>query len=605
MSTGQWLGGAVGAILGAVLGSIIPGVGTLLGAYIGGVLGYMVGGYIDPVKPDTPSPGIQAQQLEVMSNILGQPIADCLGTSKFTGFLLAYGNESKNLTGYRSHGQTVYTGYQYYATWAVGVVIGPVDMIYTIFKDEKIIWSGELACPVSGGVETIMLENIGSVDFYFGTNDQAPNATMAAIIGDATLNSPFRGLCWALFKNCLIGENFNRIPTMRFLVRKTPALTFSDKHLIQTLDYNPAHAIWHILTRMVGLPEDWLHDADFLSVAATLYAESRGISINFSSQKGADSWLETLQAHTDSILRYGSDGTFHPKLIRNDYDVADLELVDESILQEEPAISRPSWIDTIGELKVEYSDIPRPTEDDFITEALWAWFRNNEGSGIIATDHSLTAINGGLVKGFGAGNADATQQNYFWNTNSGFGTGSVTGAIAARIARLTSPKKSTYISLVAFIKPLGGSFFGDAQQAVQLGHSGLINYLSVGWQDSVIPADRKLGFNFSQGWKLSTYPLTYGQWYCIYAYSKGGLNDNGLYVRKSGDPDWVLALQNQGIAAGGGDQSGVYMFGSTNNPISMEGGDALYYIGPTSVGLITLAQATAIFQSLKAHHGMT
>ena len=74
--------------------------------------------------------------------------------------------------------------------------------MFTVFVDDKLAWFGELERPESGGVETITLidiegiseidpedpdpystimltdndSTIGTVHFYFGTEDQEPNA---------------------------------------------------------------------------------------------------------------------------------------------------------------------------------------------------------------------------------------------------------------------------------------------------------------------------------------------------------------------------------------------------------------------------------------------
>jgi hypothetical protein len=44
-------------------------------------------------------------------------------------------------------------------------------------------------------------------------------------------------------------------------------------------------------------------------------------------------------------LRYGTDGKFHPKLI------------DEDVMLDEPSFDRRSWIDTLNEMKVQYSEL--------------------------------------------------------------------------------------------------------------------------------------------------------------------------------------------------------------------------------------------------------
>jgi hypothetical protein len=266
-----------------------------------------------------------------------------------------------------------------------------VDTLYTILKNDEVVWSGELNRPVSGGSEEIIIEGMGAMRFYFGTDDQPANADVAEIIGDATLNSPLRGLCWAFFGACAIGA-YNRIPTMRFIVRKTPGLSFSTKHLIQTVDYNPAHAIWHILIKMAGLPETWLHTADFAFLASKLSLEGRGISILFSQPQSPETLLQTINSHIDAIIRYGSDGKFHPKLIRNDYDVDTLPVIDESVMLDTPAFNRGSWIETMNEIKVQYPEITeRPAP--WTPRGCIGWYKVDEESGLILYNSAPAGAN--------------------------------------------------------------------------------------------------------------------------------------------------------------------------------------------------------------------
>jgi hypothetical protein len=75
MSTGQW----IGAILGFIVGFVVSGFNPYWGIY-GAIIGYTIGGYIDPVKPDVKQPGAPAPLgLQVMTNIIGNPIFDVLG----------------------------------------------------------------------------------------------------------------------------------------------------------------------------------------------------------------------------------------------------------------------------------------------------------------------------------------------------------------------------------------------------------------------------------------------------------------------------------------------------------------------------------------------
>ena len=363
MSTGSIIGATVGAVIGFFIGGPI-------GAVYGAGVGFSIGMMVDPIVPDISAVGTPDQQgLQIMTSEIGTPIFDVLGTVKCTGNLLWYGLErsvaqtQKTSGGGKGGGggeETQVTGYKYYMSWAMGLCLGKVNTLYAVYKNDDLVWEGILDLPASGGEETITLsENMGSAVLYFGTDDQVANAKMGAALEDPTLNPPYRGLCWAYFDDCYIGD-YNRCPTMKFVMRKSPTCSFDSERTfndIQVYDYNPMHAIWYVLYNMTGLPESWLHDADFLAAATTIFKEYRGVSILFDRSQAAMSYLETINAHIDNILKYGIDAKFHPKLIRDDYTVGDLLTVNEDVLLDEPAFERKSWIDTINEVKVQYSEI--------------------------------------------------------------------------------------------------------------------------------------------------------------------------------------------------------------------------------------------------------
>jgi hypothetical protein len=359
------LGGLFGAILGGFVGFVISGFNPM-GAVYGASLGFSLGMAIDPIRPDVKTPGApDLQPMQTMSSEVGVPVKDLLGTSKITGHLLWYGGEravaqwKETIVKGKNNNIMTFMGYKYYASWQLGICMGPVDAIYTVLKNDEVVWTGTLDRPVSGGQANVVLDGeMGTVTFYFGTDDQVANTTLGGLLVDSTLNSPLRGYCWAFFNDCCIG-NYNRIPTMSFVLRKTPTFAFSALNLIDSLDYNPAHGIYYIMNILGGMSTDWLYSADFTDVAADLFDEKRGISILFD-QGSMESLLETINAHIDSIIRYGNDGKFHPKLIRDDYVASSLTVVDESVLLDEPEFSRGAWINTINEVKVQYSKLHEP-----------------------------------------------------------------------------------------------------------------------------------------------------------------------------------------------------------------------------------------------------
>jgi len=351
-------GSLVGAAAGGVIGFFIGGpVGALYGAGIG----FGVGFAIDPLTPDVSTTGTPDQKLQIASNIIGTPIPDALGTVKITGQLLLYGNErsediKQDVGGKGGGDQEQVVGKNYYMTWVVGICKGPIDRIHTIFADNDAIWYGPLDRPASGGVQTITREGFGTIRIYFGTDDQEADPAIADLLGDSTLNSPMRGMCYAVMDDCLIGSS-RRCPTLRFIVTKLPEITaLSAVNTPNGYDYNPAHASWYILSSMAGLREEWLDATSFDEAAWTLVSESMGVSFLLDNPRDVRYCLEAINSHVASIIRYDSDGKFHFKLIRGDYTIDDLPEVTDAELLEEPTLQRKAWIDTINELKVEYTE---------------------------------------------------------------------------------------------------------------------------------------------------------------------------------------------------------------------------------------------------------
>jgi len=377
------LGSVIGGVVGGVIGWFAGGP---WGAFYGASLGFGVGMAIDPITPDGPSLGDPNPESQIMSGEIGSPIADLCGTAEITGHLLCFGGERNVAIKQKAEGgkggggsSSQVTGYKYYMSWAIGICAcpdTPVDVLYAIYKnddaepvwplletdEEWADWDG-VELPVSGGQETIVIEDVGSVVFSFGTDDQQPIDAVGEIISDSTLNTPYRKLCWAFFDDCYIGE-YNRTPTYKFVIKKIPQIAaIPDGAEIQDFDCNPAHAIYYIFNVLAGLPLSWLNIDDFVATAATLSSENRGLCVLLDRQQAALDYLESINGHVDNIIRYGSDGQFHPILIREDYVVDDLPLIDESVMLDDPDFSRGSWIDTVNEIKVQYNELIRPPEE--------------------------------------------------------------------------------------------------------------------------------------------------------------------------------------------------------------------------------------------------
>jgi len=358
MSFGQIVGGVVGAAVGFYLGG--P-----MGAMMGASLGAGLGGIIDPLEPDIPSPGQpDIANLDVTTAQEGSVIMDFVGTTKMAGNIFYYGNSrSKKIKEKQESGgkggsssKKVVVGIEYYLTWAVGLASGPVDELYTVLSNDKVVWSGNLLrTDAVDGKSTITLDGMGSMTFFFGGTDQTADSTIGAAVG-ATANPSYRGLTWAFFNDCKLGD-YNRVPTIRFMMRKTPVKAFNASNVVNTYTYNPMHAIWYIIEDMCELSTSWLSATAFSEVAADLYSEGLGVSLLFKHDE-AKKYISSILQHVHAILPYGDDtGQFEPELIRSTTAITGLDLITDEDCLEPPDISSMSYMDTFNDVKVQYSQI--------------------------------------------------------------------------------------------------------------------------------------------------------------------------------------------------------------------------------------------------------
>lgn len=119
-------------------------------------------------------------------------------------------------------------------------------------------------------------------------------------------------------------------------------------------DYNPVHAIWYLLTE-IGIPESMLNEQSFLAAAITIHTERKGISARLNQQQETREVIKHILSHIAGIILWGTDGKFHIVLIRDNYVVEDLPVVNENVVLEKPMLDRQSWPETTGEFLIQYN----------------------------------------------------------------------------------------------------------------------------------------------------------------------------------------------------------------------------------------------------------
>jgi hypothetical protein len=330
---------------------------------IGMGIGTAVGLLVDPIKPDMPSPGQPAtSEFDVTTAEEGIPVADILGSPKMNANIIWYCcNRSEEETEEVEAGkggassEDVVVGYKYYITAALCLCRGPVDKLFTIYRNDDCIWNGELnrSGANADGYTTITIPDHGTLRFYWGSETQNADAAHLAEVEDPTIVPSYRGWCYVLLDDFFIGD-YNRMPSYRFVCQKNPTFSWSSRETVNYYDYNIAHAIYYVLTEILGLPSTYLNTTSFATAAETLYWEGRGITMLANTANEGTNYIEALLQHGSAALRFRADGKFHLHLLRKDVAFYDIPIVDEDMILEEPQIDRKAWLDTSNEIKVQY-----------------------------------------------------------------------------------------------------------------------------------------------------------------------------------------------------------------------------------------------------------
>lgn len=125
-------------------------------------------------------------------------------------------------------------------------------------------------------------------------------------------------------------------------------------------DMNPAHIIRECLTDPdwgMGYQEADVDDVSFTAAADTLFSEGFGLSLIWDRQTPIEDFVREVVRHIQASLYVDrTTGKFVLKLIRADYDVEDLLLLDESNVEKVDNFSRPSFGDMVNSVTVNYWD---------------------------------------------------------------------------------------------------------------------------------------------------------------------------------------------------------------------------------------------------------
>lgn len=123
-------------------------------------------------------------------------------------------------------------------------------------------------------------------------------------------------------------------------------------------DMNPAHIIRECLTDPdwgMGYAEADMDEASFIAAADTLYSENMGMSLLWDTQISIEEFVQLVCKHINaSIYVDRKTGLFVLKLIRQDYDEADLLVLNPSNVSQVQDFSRVQFGELVNSITVSY-----------------------------------------------------------------------------------------------------------------------------------------------------------------------------------------------------------------------------------------------------------
>ena len=275
-----------------------------------------------------------------------------------------------------------------------GICHGPVDALKAIYVGEKEAWSGivydDVPIPVNnpdlfggqkkeGGV-------VGSATFLPGGATQVMPEELANKLGRTSANCPaYRGIASVFFHSSgyggyyrysgggfLWGTNNPYLRSIWMKVRRSPKALPVDLRMIGN-DANPAAIIYECLTDKVwgmGASDAIIDAPSFETSAATLLSEGFGLSMLWTRSATVEAFVTEVIDHIQATLFVNPrTGKLTLKLIRSDYDVDDLPVLDETNCTV-TGFDRKAWGETTNEIVVTWTNPENEQEETVVAQDL-------------------------------------------------------------------------------------------------------------------------------------------------------------------------------------------------------------------------------------------
>lgn len=260
-------------------------------------------------------------------------------------------------------------GYYYYLGFAITLCHGIATVTKISFAD-RVAWIGavENGSPFVYQPELFGGENReggvgGVVDISSGASNQPQSTYLKRVLGKTAIPA-FRGVCTLVFNQFYIGLN-PYLKNISIQAKRTEhradgsAMWFSETADMGG-DMNPAHVIYELYTDKhwgLGLGSTYLDDDSFTAVAVQLFNELNGISFIWDGTQAIEDVLNMVLTQINGVTRQNiNTGKIELKLIRDDYDINTIPVLDESVVIKVDSFQRSGWEDTVNQVTVIYHD---------------------------------------------------------------------------------------------------------------------------------------------------------------------------------------------------------------------------------------------------------
>ncbi len=270
---------------------------------------------------------------------------------------------------------------KYFMSIHLGICHGPVDSLKAIYVNDREAWSGdissELAIPIDkeelfGGIRKE--GGVSGIAYYLpGGPTQTLLQNLAARLGLTQATSPgYRALTSIFFVGDLISSrgfywsaNQPSIKPIAVKVARFPK-TLSNNFSNINGNANPAHIIHECLLNKdwgMGASINQIDQTSFAYAAELLFNEGLGLSMMWVSQSSVEDFIKEVLDHIQATFYLDpKTGLFNIKLIRDDYDINNIPVFDEtnSFVS---SFQRKGWGETINEIVVTWTNPANEKEE--------------------------------------------------------------------------------------------------------------------------------------------------------------------------------------------------------------------------------------------------